>query len=82
MSGISPERRARLGLGYAPEGRRVFPGMTVRENLEVAAFAAKPNASKGFSAPSRSFRSLPSAMLNWRGNCRAASSKCSRSAAR
>jgi branched-chain amino acid transport system ATP-binding protein len=36
---FSPERRARLGLGYAPEGRRVFPGLTVRENLEVAAFA-------------------------------------------
>ena len=27
--------RARLGIGYSPEGRRVFPGMTVRENLEV-----------------------------------------------
>ncbi len=41
MSGVSPERRARLGLGYAPEGRRVFPGLTVRENLEVAVFAGK-----------------------------------------
>ena len=41
MSGVSPERRARLGLGYAPEGRCVFPGMTVRENLEVAVFAGK-----------------------------------------
>jgi branched-chain amino acid transport system ATP-binding protein len=41
MAGVSPERRARLGLGYAPEGRRVFPGMTVRENLEVAVFACK-----------------------------------------
>ena len=29
--------RARLGIGYVPEGRRVFPGMTVRENLEAAA---------------------------------------------
>jgi branched-chain amino acid transport system ATP-binding protein len=28
--------RARLGIGYSPEGRRVFPGMTVRENLQVA----------------------------------------------
>lgn len=27
------DRRARLGLGLAPEGRRVFPGMTVRDNL-------------------------------------------------
>ena len=32
-----PERRARAGIGYAPEGRRPFPGLTVRENLEVAA---------------------------------------------
>jgi len=36
MARVRPERRARLGLGYCPEGRRVFPGMTVRENLEVA----------------------------------------------
>lgn len=36
--GMRPERRARLGLGYAPEGRRLFPGLTVQENLEVAAF--------------------------------------------
>ena len=31
MTGVSPERRARFGLGYAPEGRRVFPGLTVRQ---------------------------------------------------
>jgi branched-chain amino acid transport system ATP-binding protein len=41
MTGVSPERRARSGLGYAPEGRRVFPGLTVRENLEVAVFGSK-----------------------------------------
>jgi ABC-type Fe3+/spermidine/putrescine transport system ATPase subunit len=41
MTSVSPERRARLGLGYAPEGRRVFPGLTVRENLEVAVFGSK-----------------------------------------
>jgi branched-chain amino acid transport system ATP-binding protein len=41
MSGVRPERRARMGLGYAPEGRRVFPGLTVRENLEVAVFGGK-----------------------------------------
>src|SRR4051794_13639161 len=33
---LRPEARAHLGLGYCPEGRRVFPGLTVRENLEVA----------------------------------------------
>ena len=36
---LSPERRARAGLGYVPEGRRVFAGLTVRENVEVAVVA-------------------------------------------
>jgi branched-chain amino acid transport system ATP-binding protein len=38
---FSPERRIWLGLAYAPEGRRIFPGLTVRENLEVAVFGGK-----------------------------------------
>ena len=29
-------RRAQLGVGYVPEERRIFPELTVRENLEVA----------------------------------------------
>ncbi|PWC57016.1 branched-chain amino acid ABC transporter ATP-binding protein [Azospirillum sp. TSO22-1] len=40
LAGVPTERRVRLGLGYVPEGRRVFPGMSVRDNLEVASFAA------------------------------------------
>ncbi len=36
LAGLSPLRRARLGIGYVPEGRRVFPGMTAEENLLVA----------------------------------------------
>ena len=36
LAGLPIERRARLGLGLCPEGRRVFPGMTVDENLVVA----------------------------------------------
>ena len=39
LVGVSVAARARLGLGYSPEGRRVFPGMSVRENLEVASRA-------------------------------------------
>ena len=31
-----PHRIARLGIGYVPEDRRIFPGLTVRENLEVS----------------------------------------------
>ncbi len=36
LAGLSPQRRARLGIGYVPEGRRVFAGMTAEENLFVA----------------------------------------------
>lgn len=35
ISRQSPHRIARLGLGYVPEDRRVFAGLTVLENLEV-----------------------------------------------
>jgi branched-chain amino acid transport system ATP-binding protein len=38
LRSVKAHRRARLGIGYAPEGRRVFPGLSVRENLEVASF--------------------------------------------
>jgi branched-chain amino acid transport system ATP-binding protein len=36
LARVAVSARARLGIGYSPEGRRVFPGMTVRENLQVA----------------------------------------------
>ena len=32
---LSPDDRARLGIGYIPQGRDVFPRMTVQENLVV-----------------------------------------------
>jgi branched-chain amino acid transport system ATP-binding protein len=35
LAGLPPERRADAGLSYVPEGRRVFAGLTVRENIEV-----------------------------------------------
>lgn len=38
VRGVKTHKRSRLGIGYAPEGRRVFAGLSVRENLEVASF--------------------------------------------
>ena len=35
---IPPARRAHLGIAHVPEGRQVFPTMTVLENLEMGAF--------------------------------------------
>ena len=35
-----PHIRARRGLGYVPQGRQIFPGLTVRENMAFAARAS------------------------------------------
>ena len=37
IGGCSPIRVARLGIVHVPEGRLVFPGLTVQQNLEVGA---------------------------------------------
>jgi len=33
ITGLTPDRRARLGIGYVPQGREIIPGLTVQENL-------------------------------------------------
>lgn len=35
ISRLSPEARARGGIGYVPQGREIFPELTVEENLRV-----------------------------------------------
>ncbi len=40
---LSADRRARLGIGYVPQGRGIFPDMTVRDNLRMGGLI---NASK------------------------------------
>lgn len=35
LDGLPPDRIARAGLGYVPEDRRIFAGLTVAENLET-----------------------------------------------
>jgi urea transport system ATP-binding protein len=37
---LAPAERARAGIGYVPQGREIFPFLTVRENLETALAAA------------------------------------------
>ena len=36
IEGLTPERISHLGIGLVPQGRRIFPSLTVRENLIVA----------------------------------------------
>jgi len=38
---LSPHERVRLGIALVPEGRRLFPELTVEENLRVAAAAGR-----------------------------------------
>jgi branched-chain amino acid transport system ATP-binding protein len=38
LLGVAPSRRAHLGIAHVPEGRQVFPSLTVFENLEMGAY--------------------------------------------
>lgn len=38
ISALPADRRARLGIGYVPQGRGIFPQMTVRDNLRMGGF--------------------------------------------
>jgi branched-chain amino acid transport system ATP-binding protein len=65
----------RRGIAPVPEGRRVFPRMTILENLEMGRYTRRTGCSA-------SFRSSGSAATSWPARCRAASSRCSPSAGR
>lgn len=60
------ERRARLGIGYVPQGREIFSHLTVEENLRVG-IGVRPNGPR--SVPERIFELFPvlKQMLRRRG---------------
>src|SRR5260370_31152466 len=60
LTRLTPHEIARLGVGLVPENRRVFPSLTVRENLELA-LSAVPNRPAALPAqrPAQGFRHLP-----------------------
>ena len=41
ISRMPPEERARAGIGYVPQGRGIFPHLTVEENLSIGAVAKR-----------------------------------------
>ncbi|SDZ13723.1 ABC transporter ATP-binding protein [Thermoactinomyces sp. DSM 45892] len=41
IQSLPPHNIAELGIAHVPEGRRIFPGLTVKENLEMGAFQVK-----------------------------------------
>jgi branched-chain amino acid transport system ATP-binding protein len=46
ISKVAGHKRVILGIGQSPEGRGIFPGMTVIENLMMGAYARKDNVDK------------------------------------
>ncbi|OAM79222.1 urea ABC transporter ATP-binding subunit UrtE [Devosia elaeis] len=62
----APYKRARLGLGYVPQGREIFPLLTVRENLETG-YAGLPRSERNI--PDYIFELFPvlKSMLGRRG---------------
>ncbi len=77
-----PTRSPMLGIGYVPEDRQVFPGLTVRQNLELGLKrAGVVRALEIRRRVLRCFPTLPRARTIRPACCRAASSRCSPCAA-
>ncbi len=49
LNGLSPRRVVELGLAHVPEGRQIFPSLTVRENLEMGARTTAARAARSAS---------------------------------
>jgi urea transport system ATP-binding protein len=66
LAGLKPFERAALGVAYVPQGREIFPLLTVRENLETG-FALLPRRQRCI--PDEIFELFPvlKSMLNRRG---------------
>ncbi len=78
LVGRSPTEIARMGIGYVPQGRRLWRSLTVDEHLKMVATKGAPGRSSGSIPPSRGWRS---ASRTAAASSRAASSRCWRSPA-
>jgi urea transport system ATP-binding protein len=48
ITGWNSERRVRAGIGYVPQGREIFPALTVLENLQISQTAVGKKAPERF----------------------------------
>ena len=59
LSKLTPDRRAKLGIGYVPQGREIIPRVSVRDNL-LLGLEAKPQGRKAKeSIPAEIFELFP-----------------------
>jgi len=47
LTGRRPEERTACGIGYVPQGREIFPNLTVRENLRIGLLGARGGRGNG-----------------------------------
>ena len=67
LATLKPEQRAELGIGFVPQGREIFPLLTVEENLKIGLRAARRHGIK--KVPEHIFEIFPALkqMLGRRG---------------
>ncbi len=76
IAGWSSHRVARAGIGFVPEDRRIFPELSVWENLDVAARAARRSGRWNIAAVYDLFPALSELRDRPGGHFRAANSRC------
>lgn len=59
ITGLTAEERVRIGLALVPEGRGVFPGLTVRENLLLGAHHRRLRVSRASTELERAVETFP-----------------------
>ena len=77
IDGLKPHQIARRGLGYVPEDRAIFPGLTVRENLLLGMKSGRSTRRWSLDDTFENcFRCCASAPIRPAACFRAASSRC------
>jgi branched-chain amino acid transport system ATP-binding protein len=79
LHALPAHRIPSAGIGYVPQGRGIFPNLTVRENLFIGLRGKRTGSSRSGSCPAS--RASWSARGSAPARSRAASSRCSRSRA-
>ena len=84
LVGKTPQEVVELGISLVPEGRRLFPRLTVEENLMLGAYrdSARQRIGANLEFAFEAFRCLPNGAASLPARCRGASSRCWRSPAR